>query len=87
MAAPVARKTFKELDMQLWDEAEYKLSLHGWIHPQRRHHSQTGENGCTPGEAGGCPACTANAREREQYREALFTEMAQLREERSSSRS
>jgi hypothetical protein len=72
--------------MQLWDEAEHSLSLHGWTHPERRHHSRSGENGCTPGDAEDCPACVASARARDAYREALFAEMAQLREERSSSR-
>jgi hypothetical protein len=71
--------------MQLWDEAERSLNLHGWVHPQRRYHSRSGASGCTPGDAVGCPACSANARARDEYREALFAEMAQLRDERSSS--
>lgn len=72
--------------MQLWDEAEEILRLHGWIHPERRHHSRSGGNGCTPGDAEDCPACLANEQARDAYREALFIQMAQLRDERSASR-
>jgi hypothetical protein len=68
--------------MQLWDEAERNLRSQGLVQPERRHHSRNGGNGCTPGDAEDCPACTANERAREQYREALFAEISRLRQER-----
>jgi hypothetical protein len=55
--------------------------MQGLSKPHRRHHSRQGDHGCRRGDAQDCPACTANARALEEYREALFAEMARLRGE------
>ncbi len=69
-----------DTDMELWDEAERSLRQLRWAPPERRRHSRQGNDGCTPGDAENCPVCSANARTRDEYREALFAEIARLRE-------
>jgi hypothetical protein len=72
-------------EVDLWDEAECNLILRGQTRPERRQHSPTGRNGCTPGDCEECSPCAANVRVREAYREGLFAEMARLRAERAHS--
>jgi hypothetical protein len=69
-----------DLDLDVWDEAERNLRQQGWAHSERRHHSPSGRNDCTSGDPQSCPGCAANGRAHEAYREALFAEMARLRE-------
>ncbi|HEV8190169.1 MAG TPA: hypothetical protein VGP82_01595 [Ktedonobacterales bacterium] len=68
--------------MQLWDEAERNLRMRGLVNPDRRQHSRQGDNGCTRGDVEDCLVCSANARARAEYREALFAEIGRLRHER-----
>jgi hypothetical protein len=70
--------------MELWDEAEHNLREQGHVNPDRRAHSRRGDHGCLRGRAEDCPACNAHARAREEYREALFAEIARLRQQRRS---
>jgi hypothetical protein len=68
------------LESHLWDEAERNLERRGLHRPEHREHSRRGRNGCTPGDQEDCPVCSANARARDAYREALFAEIARLRQ-------
>jgi hypothetical protein len=72
--------------MELWDKAERNLHARGIDVPSRRQHSRQGEHGCTRGLPEDCPACTANARARAEYRDTLFAEMARLRDGRENER-
>ncbi|HEY7341191.1 MAG TPA: hypothetical protein VH591_09945 [Ktedonobacterales bacterium] len=69
-----------DMDSHLWDEAEHNLALRGLHRPEHRQHSRQGSHGCTPGDLEDCIACTANARARDEYRMALFAEIARLQQ-------